>query len=1177
MTTSGIKINEADVAYFATSPTGILLRGWMWKRGAIQISSVPTFGPPSLAQFYKKRYFVLKGNLLFYFTDPEAKRPIGVILLEHCQVRTTPIPAGMEMGKCDIPPYHFRISFLSESSHRDYELAAPSDSERVQWIQLIASCNVEYMLNELKYLRRRLRALETAGASNGSPRQRPNSGALAATRGGARPMSFVATGLPVVPASAILPSLQSLSPFAATKGASAQNGSSTSTPEIVEELDEALVDDVEDEDYAPLDAADRALLASGDGQAAPDAKSMVYTPTTPCDHVLAFALRITASLPVSLPSLPNVTMTKDAFMYLSVQQARTGQATVTEWVPIKQFTSMSFFTTPGIFVNHPMDVRIMLVTPEFREHALASFTVHPRELAQYRLVLPFDGVDLAIGTLLWSCIPTPTLPARWPRPADPSAIVATAYAQWYQYNGATLVREETCESPWVLDVPRQLLRCWIAQEQRVIRDFSELVPHAPDIHVTRLRQLDIHKQLLCYFEDELRALDVLAAKDGAHRLRRSVEKTPQHLQMVALNCTVQRLRVMPASESPDTACDSATTYSVITVGAPTAHALAGSGAPPPEAETDKLVAYHATTVSNRRKAELRSQYDAFVTAVKELQRVADLVPSGAADADAFPRILDTVTRVAKDLAAKVVMVAQSLRDLDEDALGGYQAHVNEVGCQLLEEWVPLAAVRGQQVVLMPNDATSMAQFAETVATLADRIGLAHDGAIALLDHHRLLIDAKYSAPTTWQATRRRQDWVFAQALGALVTAFEETVQGWVDHDRADLWGTWVAIGWLFQFESLLTPQGDELAMLVDMKAALLDMERSVSLALHALAENGETMPTSLGPVATDRVVISGERGDVTVSLGVPAAFLAKVPRRDTRAKVRPVLFTQGINDQPSLATVFGGATAAAKAQDAINRQSYDKLQLYVEALKTHVAQLYGDSHANAVRAYNDYLGMLVGHLDPILRGSEIKLAGYMSTVVDESALSGGSSLAGPGLTGVGSGAGAGSGSSSTPVASGLRRMLGAVTGSAAAAATGAGRGKNTDILAMAAHITRVIASAAHVPTLKLEHAHVHDRLPAFGAHPALATRATTCKSAKDRTGMAVTLEECLVLQAAHMLSPGDLEGLLTAMRACGPRRTNVRRNIGGREGAYAFHAVQWTLLPRLYRPPRYTISDAVQT
>ncbi|KAI9183097.1 hypothetical protein H9P43_004014 [Blastocladiella emersonii ATCC 22665] len=123
---------------------------------------------------------------------------------------------------------------------------------------------------------------------------------------------------------------------------------------------------------------------------------------------------------------------------------------------------------------------------------------------------------------------------------------------------------------------------------------------------------------------------------------------------------------------------------------------------------------------------------------------------------------------------------------------------------------------------------------------------------------------------------------------------------------------------------------------------------------------------------------------------------------------------------------------------------------------------------------------------------------------------------------------------------------------------------------MAAYITRVLGS---LHLLMAGNVEVHNRLPPFGCMPSTTTRFTSCKSAKDRTSMSVTLEQCFILQAAHLMSPGDFEGMLTAMRACGTR--NVERNIG--KPTYAFNAIQWNILPRLYRPPKYTINQGAQS
>ncbi|XP_055548237.1 inositol polyphosphate-4-phosphatase type I A isoform X2 [Wyeomyia smithii] len=78
-------------------------------------------------------------------------------------------------------------------------------------------------------------------------------------------------------------------------------------------------------------------------------------------------------------------------------------------------------------------------------------------------------------------------------------------------------------------------------------------------------------------------------------------------------------------------------------------------------------------------------------------------------------------------------------------------------------------------------------------------------------------------------------------------------------------------------------------------------------------------------------------------------------------------------------------------------------------------------------------------------------------------------------------------------------------------------------------------------------------------------RFTSCKSAKDRTSMAVTMEQCRVLQQEFHLSAGNVQNVLDTMRSEGTRSDNTMKNIGLRK--YAFNLPQVLSLPQAYRPP----------
>lgn len=67
-----MKINERNLNLFATNGP-FDKEGYLNKRG-------------ELNKAFQKRYFVLKGNLLFYFEKKGDKEPLGLIILEGCTI-----------------------------------------------------------------------------------------------------------------------------------------------------------------------------------------------------------------------------------------------------------------------------------------------------------------------------------------------------------------------------------------------------------------------------------------------------------------------------------------------------------------------------------------------------------------------------------------------------------------------------------------------------------------------------------------------------------------------------------------------------------------------------------------------------------------------------------------------------------------------------------------------------------------------------------------------------------------------------------------------------------------------------------------------------------------------------------------------------------------------------------
>jgi len=133
-----MKINESTLVTYATSsscPTD--KEGWLWKRGEVNKN-------------FQKRYFVLKGNLLFYFEKRYDKEPIGVIILEGCTIEL----AEEEQEMCA-----FKIVFHGEG-RRTYYLGTESQEIVEDWMKFLASASYDYMKLMVMELQQKLAEIE---------------------------------------------------------------------------------------------------------------------------------------------------------------------------------------------------------------------------------------------------------------------------------------------------------------------------------------------------------------------------------------------------------------------------------------------------------------------------------------------------------------------------------------------------------------------------------------------------------------------------------------------------------------------------------------------------------------------------------------------------------------------------------------------------------------------------------------------------------------------------------------------------------------------------------------------------------------------------------------------------------------------------------------------------------
>lgn len=149
-----MKINEKNLCAFAVSATPVDKEGYLNKRGEVNKN-------------FQKRYFVLKGNLLFYFDKKGDKEPVGVIILEGCTIGTnffmwqdkfTERPQILELAEDD-EQFTFKIEFHG-TNNRSYVLGAETQDSMEQWMKALACAGYDYIKLMVAELQRQLDDIE---------------------------------------------------------------------------------------------------------------------------------------------------------------------------------------------------------------------------------------------------------------------------------------------------------------------------------------------------------------------------------------------------------------------------------------------------------------------------------------------------------------------------------------------------------------------------------------------------------------------------------------------------------------------------------------------------------------------------------------------------------------------------------------------------------------------------------------------------------------------------------------------------------------------------------------------------------------------------------------------------------------------------------------------------------
>ncbi|XP_045700609.1 sesquipedalian-1 [Phyllostomus hastatus] len=142
-----MKLNERSLAAYATCDAPVDNAGFLHKKGGRHAA-------------YHRRWFVLRGNMLFYFEDPGSREPVGVIILEGCTVEL--VEAAEEFA--------FAVRFAGDRV-RTYVLAAESQAAMEGWVKALSRASFDYLRLVVRELERQLAAMRAGGCP--PPPRRP--------------------------------------------------------------------------------------------------------------------------------------------------------------------------------------------------------------------------------------------------------------------------------------------------------------------------------------------------------------------------------------------------------------------------------------------------------------------------------------------------------------------------------------------------------------------------------------------------------------------------------------------------------------------------------------------------------------------------------------------------------------------------------------------------------------------------------------------------------------------------------------------------------------------------------------------------------------------------------------------------------------------------------------------
>ncbi|XP_070493788.1 sesquipedalian-1-like [Chironomus tepperi] len=140
-----MKINEKTLYAFASSKP-VDREGFLSKRGDVN-------------KAFQRRWFVLKGNLLFYYEKKGSVEPLGMVILEGCVI---------ELADYEEEKFCFTINF---PGNRCYILAAEDQESMELWMKALTTSSYDYMRLMICELQRQLAEIDSTSQSSNDEEQ----------------------------------------------------------------------------------------------------------------------------------------------------------------------------------------------------------------------------------------------------------------------------------------------------------------------------------------------------------------------------------------------------------------------------------------------------------------------------------------------------------------------------------------------------------------------------------------------------------------------------------------------------------------------------------------------------------------------------------------------------------------------------------------------------------------------------------------------------------------------------------------------------------------------------------------------------------------------------------------------------------------------------------------------